>query len=417
MTTGQRLRGAAAPGRPAGSNGSTAPAAALIQLITVDGIRRAISPVLLRLADSAAERESHRELPFAEMRELAGLGLLTLRVRREDGGAGGSLRDLAEMVIEIARADSNVAQALRPSVLAADRLAAAEEDPRRAKLLARVLRGDLFSGTVNERAGASGAVGTTITPEGDGFVINGSKYYSTGGLYADWFSGTATDETGAVVFFTVPTDRDGVETVDDFDAVGQRLTASGTTRLDGVRVAADEVESAARRRRVPFNPLPQLYLASVQAGIAAAVLDDAVTFARDTARPIKHSTAQRAVDDPYVRHVVGEISARRLAARAAVILAAETLDAATSGAYDRATLAAASITVAEAQFIAVESALKAAELLFDVGGGSATDRQYNLDRHWRNARTVANHNPRAWKAAVVGGYRLADEEPPATGLF
>jgi alkylation response protein AidB-like acyl-CoA dehydrogenase len=64
-----------------------------------------------------------------------------------------------------------------------------------------------------------------------------------------------------------------------------------------------------------------------------------------------------------------------------------------------------------------EQALTAGELLFDVGGGTLTRREHNLDRHWRNARTVANHNPRAWKAAAVGGWLVADEHPPANGLF
>jgi alkylation response protein AidB-like acyl-CoA dehydrogenase len=83
----------------------------------------------------------------------------------------------------------------------------------------------------------------------------------------------------------------------------------------------------------------------------------------------------------------------------------------------RAVGAEAAVVVAQARYLAVESALAAAELLFDVGGGSATDRSYALDRHWRNARTVANRNPRDWKAAVVGAYYLAGEEPPTTGLF
>jgi alkylation response protein AidB-like acyl-CoA dehydrogenase len=52
-----------------------------------------------------------------------------------------------------------------------------------------------------------------------------------------------------------------------------------------------------------------------------------------------------------------------------------------------------------------------------VGGGSAIAQRHNLDRHWRNARTVANHNPRSWKAAVVGAYHLTGAEPPASGLF
>ena len=49
--------------------------------------------------------------------------------------------------------------------------------------------------------------------------------------------------------------------------------------------------------------------------------------------------------------------------------------------------------------------------------GGATDCEHNFDRHWRNARTVANHNPRNWKAGVIGGYRLVGEEPPTSGLL
>ena len=80
----------------------------------------------------------------------------------------------------------------------------------------------------------------------------------------------------------------------------------------------------------PDNPwrggFAQLYLAAVQAGIAARALDDAVWFVRERARPIKHSSAQRSTDDPYVRQTVGEIAARAQTARAVVLLAAETLD-------------------------------------------------------------------------------------------
>ncbi|MFC7587002.1 acyl-CoA dehydrogenase family protein [Nonomuraea antimicrobica] len=118
-----------------------------------------------------------------------------------------------------------------------------------------------------------------------------------------------------------------------------------------------------------------------------------------------------------MRHAVGEISARAYAAESAVLRAAESIDRAWSGGLDPGLLTEATVEVAQAQFVAVESALKAAELVFDVGGGSAVARRHNLDRHWRNARTVANHNPRAWKAAVVGAHRLTGAQPPLNGLF
>ncbi len=41
-----------------------------------------------------------------------------------------------------------------------------------------------------------------------------------------------------------------------------------------------------------------------------------------------------------------------------------------------------------------------------MGGGWATSRDLNLDRYWRNIRTVYNHNPLLHKARVVGDFYL-----------
>ncbi|AIJ24023.1 acyl-CoA dehydrogenase family protein [Amycolatopsis methanolica] len=389
---------------------------------TVEGIRAAVAPILARLRATAAVRERARDYAFADVRALAEQRITLTGIAVRDGGAGGSVRDVADLVVAIARADSNVAQALRSSFLTANRVATRPDLPHREVTLRRLRAGDLFAGTSNERTGgASGSVSTTLRRDGDGYLLNGEKYYSTGGLYASWFSGSALDDNGDVVFFTVPVDRAGVHRLDDFDAVGQRLTASGTTRLVNVRVMAEEI--APRDNHLLDNPwlgsFAQLYLAAIEAGIAAAALDDAAAFGREKARPIKHSSASRSVEDPYVRETVGEIAARVHAARSAVLLAAEVLERVRglTGAQARTAGAEAAVTVAQAGVVAIESALRAAELLFDVAGGSITDRDLGFDRHWRNARVVANHNPRRWKAAVAGAYHLTGEEPPTTGLF
>ena len=41
---------------------------------------------------------------------------------------------------------------------------------------------------------------------------------------------------------------------------------------------------------------------------------------------------------------------------------------------------------------------RARALLLELGGASAASRQRNLDRHWRNIRTITLHNPVAYKA-------------------
>ena len=380
------------------------------------------SSLLPELAKGAAKRESDRALPTEEIRRIGQTKLLTYRVPRLYGGPGASVQETIRFVINVAAADSNIAQALRPSFLFLEGLLASDDEAARQRWLPRYLRGDVFGNAGWEIGGANGAVAASIVREGDHHRANGSKYYSTGAWYSDWVSAVAIDEHGHELRFMLPRDREGLELLDDFDAMGQRLTASGTTHLHNVRVDVQDLIpsplfGAGQARRSIVTPLAQLFLGAVEAGIARNALQDAVHFARHHARPIKHSSASRSVDDPYVERAVGEISAQAFAAEAAVLRAAESIDAAWASGLEEEAILLASIDVARAQYVAVNAALKAAETLFDVGGASTTSRKHNLDRHWRNARTVANHNPRDWKAAVVGAFYLKDAPPPLSGLF
>ncbi|WP_084085140.1 acyl-CoA dehydrogenase family protein [Cupriavidus sp. USMAA2-4] len=376
--------------------------------------------LLPRIAHGAAQRERERELPYALAREVANAGLLTFRIPKAYGGPGGSMRDAIRFLIDLAAVDSNLAQALRPNFgLVEGLLSGQDNEAERQLWFQRLLAGQIVGNGGVERGGRHGEIRATIRRRGDHYVVNGTKYYSTGALYADWISSIALDEHGKETHFAVPRGRAGLELVDDFDAIGQRLTASGTTRFADLRVEADELRISyfPRDRRNPVTPLFQLYLAATEAGIARNALHDATWFAREKARPIKHSSAQRSVDDPYVQETIGQIAALVFAAEATTLRAAEAIDAAWADRLSNASLTEASIAVAQAQYFAVDAALKSSEFAFDVGGASSCDREYNLDRHWRNARTVANHNPRQWKAAVVGAWLLKGEAPPTTGLF
>jgi alkylation response protein AidB-like acyl-CoA dehydrogenase len=67
--------------------------------------------------------------------------------------------------------------------------------------------------------------------------------------------------------------------------------------------------------------------------------------------------------------------------------------------------------VFEALVTITEQALEASTLIYDVLGSSALDRSSLLDRHWRNARTLTSHNPRAYKARIAGGWHLNGSDP------
>ena len=332
------------------------------------------------------------------------------------------MEDVLGLLIKVASVDSNVAQALRPGFgflegLLASHSENAESDQK--IWFERYLQGAVIGNAGWEVGGANGAISARIVRDGAQYRVNGSKYYSTGALYSDWILAFAIDEDDQPVSFVLPRDREGLELIDDFDAMGQRLTASGTTHLNNVIVKPDEIRPrwAQDGKRSIVTPFVQLYLAAVQAGIARNAANDATNFARNRARPIVHSSAKRSVDDPYVELTVGDIASRAFAAEAVVLRAAKAIDRAWTLGLAHDAIEQAAKETAQAQYIATELTLKAAELIFDVGGASTTSRTHNLDRHWRNARTVANHNPRFWKAAAVGSTLLKDTLLPTSGLF
>jgi hypothetical protein len=173
------------------------------------------------------------------------------------------LRDAIRFVIELATVDSNLAQALRPNFgLVEGLLAAHDNEADRKRWFGRLLAGHIIGNGGVERGGKQGAIQATIVRHGDHYLVNGTKYYSTGGLYADWVSSIALDEAGKETHFTVPRERAGMD-LDDFDTIGQRLTASGTTRFTNMRVETDgyaaafcRVIAATRFRRYSSYSLP-----------------------------------------------------------------------------------------------------------------------------------------------------------------
>lgn len=134
---------------------------------------------------------------------------------------------------------------------------------------------------------------------------------------------------------------------------------------------------------------------------------DAVALARGRRRNFSHATTPRTPgDDRQLLQVVGEISADVFATEAIVLAAADRIQAAYDSIEDGAPTAeaaqAAQRAAAEAKIAVDRYAPATAAKLFDVGGASATRAGRNLDRHWRNVRTISTHNPTFLKASAVG---------------
>ncbi|MBD2341582.1 acyl-CoA dehydrogenase [Calothrix sp. FACHB-156] len=390
------------------------------------------SPELQTLLDfialGASERDRDRILPFDVIDLIRRSRLGALRIPVAEGGAGSSARELFEVVIRLGDADPNVAHIVRNHFSVTERLLRAQPSERNRRWLKAVADGAIIGLALTElevkRAGSGAVANTKLTPDGDGYRLNGTKYYSTGSIFADliWVRVLTHDDTVATVI--IPTKLEGIDLVDDWDGFGQRLTGTGTTTFTNVRVEADEVilDTDPDADKLPYNIVPQLFLTGVNAGIIRSVLRDATNLIHKRPRTFYHAVAEQAADDPLLQQTVGQLSANAFAAEAIVLAAADGLDRLTAakGQGEEAELAialATSLSAAKAKLIVDDLALRSATLLFEVGGASTTKKSSNLDRHWRNARTLASHNPGHFKARAIGDYEINGTPLPQRGFF
>ena len=376
-----------------------------------------IDPLSAEIGEGESRRERERDHPFAGVQRFRESGLAGLRIPVALGGPGGSVRDLFGLLVTLASKDPQVAHSLRSHYGFGEKLTLQRDPADLATHVPRFLAGKLYAAGSTERGTPRpGILNTRLTPDGDRFRLNGVKYYGTGSLYADYLYISANDADGQRVVATIPATRGGVSVVDDWDGMGQRLTASGTITLDNVEVLPSEVAPGASNNLIGryASSFRQLHLAAVAAGITRAIRDDAVAYVRTHARPIAHSHAETAGGDFFTQKVVGEIAAIARALPLLVLDAADALDRSyralsTDAADAEERVLQSTLAVAQTQVMVAQLGPRAGELIFDVGGGSAAGRVHNLDRHWRNIRTLISHNPTAYKAKATGDYLLNGE--------
>lgn len=384
-------------------------------------------------AATVSDRDRQGQLPHAELEAVRRAGITAARLPKEYGGAQLSYGDTARLLINLAKGDPSVAQVLLPHYTSIERIWQTGTESQRQRYLGAVRHGALISGATTEpKHTIRTDIVTKIVRDGAGYRLNGSKFYSTGGLMADLLRVTAKNTDGQTVSVLLPRDRAGVRQHDDWRAMGQRGTASGTTEFADVAVAEDEVipfDLSDSGRRNYQAAGTQLLHSTIEVGIALAVLDDAVKIGRTSARLQPESGVTRAGDDPYILHTIGNIAYRAHTARSALLGASEVVDAAYEAVNDgwrsgRLTwaeaetyLVKASVAVAEAKILCNEAALRSAELLFDVGGASSTLSAVNYDRHWRNARTHTTHDATNYKYKIIGNYFLNETPPPITMYY
>jgi alkylation response protein AidB-like acyl-CoA dehydrogenase len=382
-------------------------------------------PVFDRIAAGNLEREQHRVFPHEQVRWLIEAGLGRVRIPVARGGFGASLRQTFQLLTDLGEADPNVSHVWRNHLAFVEDRLNAEPSAKNDVWIDRLVAGEFVGGGWTETNNGSFSNLKTIlspAPDGDGWRITGAKFYATGSLYADWLDVIGRTEEGRIITALVRRHQPGVELVDDWSGFGQQTTASGSANYTDAHVDAADLFPASER--FSYQALfYQTSLLAILAGITRATQRDGIEALTARGRNYSHGLAKVAAEDPQLLQVIGRVSALAFGAEAAVQRSSATLDLVAaaraealltgdrSGAAEHEALVFATVETARAQVAIIESALTATTIVFDALGSSGVSKHRAIDRHWRNARTLASHNPRVYKERILGEWFVHGTDP------
>lgn len=367
------------------------------------------------LAVDALARDRANQQADAELKLLKESGLANLLIPTEFGGPGGHWSTALRAVRILARADSSIAQLLAYSYITQSGIVFIGDPERWQHWFEASASGTwLWGDSVNPIDPA-----LSLATCESGYVLNGRKRYSTGAATGDVTVIMGVEEgSGRVLAAVINHDRAGVTHLDDWDALGQRLSASGSVEFRDVFVHADDVlgEWHDEPYATLTSPASQLGFANMYLGIAEGALEQArrITLTRNGAWPL--GTAEHYSRDPFVQRLFGELLARVAATEALTDRWNARLDdfIARGSEITAADRAEVEVGIARAKIMSSETALEVASRVYEATGSSSTRSEVGLDLYWRNIRTHSLHDPVDYKKLEVGAHYLTGDVQPLT---
>ncbi|GAB7046430.1 acyl-CoA dehydrogenase family protein [Catenuloplanes indicus] len=268
--------------------------------MTVAPARTSAADILSRLPgvrevvrEHAARCDRDAVFPEAALTALRRSGLLGLTVPAGDGGPGGTLAQMLHASAELSRDCTSVGMIFTMHCQQVDALVRYGSPRLRAELLPRIVRGELYLGSVTtEPKGGGHLLTSSARLHGDAAALTVDRIAPvlTGGGYADGFLITmqapGARSPGEVSLVYAARDQLAVTPAGGWDPLGMRATASGAMRLCG-EIPGDQVIGEHGRFRdiavAVFGPLAHLGWAACWLGAADGALARTVRLLRSPA--------------------------------------------------------------------------------------------------------------------------------------
>lgn len=284
-----------------------------------DSVRRFFEEELPEPRIRALDRS--RKIPRELWKRFAELGWMGLSVPEECGGSGANVMTAAVLTEELAYRFPSLATDWLLVSMTARTLREHGSQDQKAELLPRLAAGDfLMAFGMTEPSGGTDVLGLTTRAErdGDGWVVRGQKLFTSFADDADAILVLCRTDDGegkrarGLSLILTPRNQAGVE-VRRLELMGMRAACTCEVFLDDARAPADAI--VGQRGRGWYHLLSSLdeeriLCAAMYVGITAAVLDQALEYAKERTafgRPIgsyqalQHPLADVATDLEQIR--------------------------------------------------------------------------------------------------------------------
>jgi len=335
------------------------------------------------IAPSVQERDETEEFPTALIPQLAALGLFGLNIPNEYGGSQVDAVSYAIAIEELSRVDPSVGVcvAVHNSVAAYPILDFGTPEQKK-RWLPELASGKRIGGFCLSEANAGSdpaGVETTATKEGDEWVLNGTKLWSTNGGSSGLYIMVAVTDKAAprgrgLSAFIVEREREGLSLGVKEHKLGIRSSDTFEIVLDGVRIPADhQVGALGKGLSIALGTLDggRIGIGAQAVGIAQAALEEAVTYAKQReqfGRPIAELQP--------IQWRIADIATELQAARLMVYQASDLKDRRLP--YTR--------MAAMAKLFASEACIRAVHNALQIHGGYGYTKDYPIERLYRDAR-------------------------------
>lgn len=366
-----------------------------------------------QFAQTAAERDKAGGNPKFERDLIRKSGLLSLAIPQQYGGQGADWKTIFQTVQTIAQVDSSLAHvyAFHHLLIATVQLFAQPEQYQ--QWFEQTVQQHLFWGNTLNPLDKRTTVQQVSENE---FIFHGDKSFCSGSIDSDILLCSGFNDADQLLIAVIPTQREGVSFLGDWNNMGQRQTDSGTSHFEQVKVYKDELLLNPGPLSTPYSSLRPLIAQLIFVHLFLGVAEGAFEVARQSIQTQKawsKSLAEQAIHDPYIQTHFADFYVQLQSVRLLTEQAVEALQAAWNIGEDltEQQRGQVSIAIATAKIAATNSSLFVTQNIFQVLGARATTAQLNLDRFWRNVRTQTLHDPIDYKYQEVGEWVLTGKVP------